>query len=234
MRERRGWTRSKLASHAGLGRMVVSRIERGLTNLDVDALQRIGAAMDRPLVVTFGRDPLDQPLDAGHLAIQELILRLAAGAGFGSTFEFPTRPAEPWRSIDVCLTSRADNAVVIVECWNSIGDIGAAIRSTDRKRAELASVVVPRRGPETSIASVWVVRATARNRRLLAAYPNVFATRFHGSSSRWVQALATGAVVPSEPGLVWCDVGATRIFAWRRESPDPVLHSPSHGRDREE
>jgi hypothetical protein len=63
---------------------------------------------------------------------------------------------------------------------------------------------------------VWVVRATARNRALVARYPEVFAARFPGSSARWVAALTTGALPPSQPGLVWSDVGATRLFAWRR------------------
>jgi len=72
MRERRGWTRMELASRAGLGRMVESRIERGIGNPDLDALQRIAAALDRPFVVSFGgRDPSETTADAGHLAIQE-------------------------------------------------------------------------------------------------------------------------------------------------------------------
>jgi transcriptional regulator with XRE-family HTH domain len=48
MRERRGWTRTQLADRAGVGRMVVSRIERGQTGLDLDVLQRIGLACVRP------------------------------------------------------------------------------------------------------------------------------------------------------------------------------------------
>jgi hypothetical protein len=61
-----------------------------------------------------------------------------------------------------------------------------------------------------------VVRATARNRQLVARYPEVFASRFPGSSIGWVRALATGTEPPAEPGLVWCDANATRLYAWRR------------------
>ena len=57
MRERRGLTRGELARRAGIGRMVESRIERAETNLDLNVLQRIGLALDRPLVVTFGSRP---------------------------------------------------------------------------------------------------------------------------------------------------------------------------------
>ena len=44
--------------------------------------------------------------------------------------------------------------------------------------------------------------------------PEVFASRFPGSSR--VEALTRGDPPPAEPGLVWCDVSATRLFAWRR------------------
>jgi hypothetical protein len=44
----------------------------------------------------------------------------------------------------------------------------------------------------------------------------VFDAKFPGSSLAWVRALTGCADPPAEPGLVWCDVGATRLFAWRR------------------
>ena len=65
------------------------------------------------------------------------------------------------------------------------------------------------------MATVWVVRATRRNRDLVARYPELFASRFTGSSRAWVQALTTGSAPPSDLGLVWCDVRATRLYAWR-------------------
>ena len=99
MRERRGWTRTELAQRAGLGRMVESRVERGMGNPDLDVLQRIALALDRPLIVSFGgRDPSEAPADAGHLSIQELVLRLGRAVGYRGSFELSTRPAEPWRS----------------------------------------------------------------------------------------------------------------------------------------
>jgi transcriptional regulator with XRE-family HTH domain len=217
LRERRGWTRIELASRAGLGRMVVSRLERGIANADLEALQRIAAAFDRPLVIDFGgRDPDESPRDAGHLAIQELILRLGREMGATGTFELPSRPAEPWRSVDVGMAFQRERRLVLVECWNTIGDVGAAARASARKQAELADLAVARWGASASVALVWVVRATARNRALVARYPEVFRARFPGSSRRWSEALTTGAMPPEQPGLVWCDVGATRLFAWRR------------------
>jgi len=196
--------------------MVQSRIERGQANPDLDVLQRIGLALGRPLLVTFGRDLAEGPADAGHLAIQELVLRLGRAAGFAGTFEVPSRPAQPWRSVDVALMCDEPRRVVLVECWNTIGDVGAAVRSTLRKRAEITDQAAARWGPEPNVHVVWVIRATARNRLLVQRYPEVFASRFPGSSRRWLDALEGGADPPVELGLMWCDVGATRLFAWRR------------------
>jgi transcriptional regulator with XRE-family HTH domain len=216
MRERRGWTRTELASRAGIGRMVESRIERGATNLDLDVLQRIGIALDRPLLATYGRDIQEGPADAGHLAMQELVLRLGRAAGYLGSFELPTRPSEPWRSVDVGLASDRHRRMLLVECWNTIGDVGAASRSTNRKRSELEDLAVGRWGNDARVGVVWVVRATARNRALLQRYPEVFGARFPASSRAWVAALTTAVPPPGDPGLVWCDVGTTRVFEWRR------------------
>ena len=217
MRERRGWTRIELARRAGIGRMVESRIERGVGGMDLDALQRIAVASDRPLLVSFGRDLVEGPADAGHLAMQELVLRLARAAGYQGMFELATRPSESWRSVDVVLTADPARRAVVVECWNIVGDVGASVRSSDRKRAEVETMAVARWGAEGHVGLVWVVRATASNQELVHRYPEVFAARFPGSPRDWVRALTTGGPLPAASGLVWSDVGATRLFEWRRE-----------------
>ena len=227
LRERRGLTRSELARRAGLGRMVEGRIERGVANPDLDALQRLAVALGRPLIVSFGgRDPLELPADdrsafvasacAGHLAIQELVLRLGRSAGYSGSFELATRPAEPWRSADVGLASDEQRRLIEVECWNTIGDIGAAVRVSVRKRAELNDLAVARWGPTGTAHLVWVVRATARNRALVNRYPEIFARAFPGSSRRWFEAITRGTAPPDEPGLIWADVRGTRLFPSRR------------------
>lgn len=217
LRRRRGWRQADLAARAGLGRMVVGRIERGAGRLDLDALERLAIAFEQPLTVTFGRDRLELTADAGHLAMQELVLGLGRGAGHAGAFELATRPAEPWRSADVGLRDDARRRLMLVECWNTIGDVGAAARSSDRKLAETRTLAAARWGEAPAeVGLVWVVRATARNRALVARYPEVFAARFPGSSAGWVRALTTGATPPATSGLVWCDVRATRLYAWRR------------------
>jgi transcriptional regulator with XRE-family HTH domain len=211
-------TQAEIGRQVGLSQGTISRAERGLGGgLTLDAWQRIGVALGRPLRVAFQRDVLGDTADAGHLAMQELVLRLGRVAGYPGSFELATRPAEPWRSADVGLRDDARRWLILVECWNTIGDVGAAARSSDRKRAEAASLAIVRWGEApAAVGVVWVVRATARNRALVARYPEVFAARFPGSSAGWVRALAQGSSPPAEPGLAWCDVGSTRLFAWRR------------------
>src|SRR4051794_12399947 len=87
--------------------MVIGRLERGVGAVDLDGLIRISVACDQPLTVSFGRDRLEAPADARHLAIQELVLRLGRAAAFQASFELPIKPAEPWRSADVVLTDDA-------------------------------------------------------------------------------------------------------------------------------
>jgi transcriptional regulator with XRE-family HTH domain len=217
-RHARRLTQQQVGDRAGVGRMVVCRIELGRGGgVTMDAWQRVTLATGRPLVITLQRDIGGETADEGHLAIQELVLRTARATRYGRSFELSTRPAEPWRSTDVGLRDDARRILLLVECWNTIGDVGAAARSTDRKRAEAEALATALwgEGPHT-IGTVWVVRATAANRALVARYPEVFAARFPGSSARWVDALARGAPPPAQAGLVWGDVRATRLFAWRR------------------
>ena len=216
MRLRRRWTQLQLADRAGLSRLVVTRLESSDGPVDLETLERVGLALGVSVDVGFGRDRLEEVADAGHLAMQELVLRTARAAGWQADFELPTRPMEAWRSIDVGLASHARREAVEVECWNSVGDLGAASRASNRKLAELEALATARWGEDAGVGLLWVVRATARNRALVERYPEVFAARFPGSSREWLRALTSGSRIPREPGLVWCDVGATRLFAWRR------------------
>jgi transcriptional regulator with XRE-family HTH domain len=233
-RRRRRLSQRTLGARAGVGATTVGRIERGGgAPASLDTWARLTGALGLPFRVELGRDPIEQTADAGHLAIQELLLRLGRAHGRARTFELATRTHDPSRSVDVCLRDDRQRVLILLEAWNRIDDIGAAARSTDRKVAEaegLAAVLgaqlplaggVPdgndvQDGPPYRVASAWVVRVTRRNRTLVFTYPEVFRARLPGSSLGWVGALAAGRDPPQEPGLVWCDVGATRLFAWRR------------------
>ena len=166
----------------------------------------------------FARDPQSDLADAGHLDIQEMLLRLTLARIWERMFEALSRTWGSDRSIDVRLLDRSGRRLVIAECWNTFGNLGEATRSSDRKvrDAQEQAVAIAGDGPPLQVGLVWIVRDTAANRATVAKYEHIFATRFPGSSQLWVKALTVpGAPMPSEPGLVWCDLRATRLFAHR-------------------
>jgi transcriptional regulator with XRE-family HTH domain len=218
MRTRRGWTQRELAGRSALGRLVIGRAERGLGPLDVGTLERIALALGVSLAIGLGRDMREDLTDAGHLAMQELILRLARPVGFTRTFEMPTRPNDPSRSCDIGLGSQRLRLAIDVECWNTFGDLGAATRSSRRKLAELEQIAVASWGAEARAGLVWVIRETARNRALIRRYPEIFASLFTASSRAWVATLTSGSKPPDGPGLVWCDVATGRLHAWNKRT----------------
>ena len=177
----------------------------------------------------MGRDSLEEPADAGQLGVQELVLRIGRRGGYRRTFELATKPSDPSRSTDVGLIDDTNRRLVQVECVNTFGNVNASIRSSDRKRAEAEELAIAMgHGDPYSVHIVWVVRATRRNRQLIATYPELFASRFTGSSRAWVEALSSGTPPPAELGLVWCDVkgpGSSNGAAARDETSKLVLNA---------
>ena len=81
-RHRRRTTQRELGAAVGLSQSAISRLECGEGGgLTLDLWQRIAIALNITLRVTFQRDPLAETVDAGHLAMQELALRLGRRAG---------------------------------------------------------------------------------------------------------------------------------------------------------
>ena len=106
--------------------------------------------------------------------------------------------------------------LILHEIWNRFGDVGRAVRSTDRKIAEAATIAALIGGDDPyRIASCWLLVDTAANRSVVARYPEIFATRFPGSSLKWVSALTEGGPVPNKPGLAWLDLRASRLVPFR-------------------
>jgi transcriptional regulator with XRE-family HTH domain len=201
-RRRRQLTQAALGEQVGLGQSEISYLESGngaATSLEMWVA--IGMALDRPIAIGFSRDVADPlPRDAGHLLAQELVLTLAEKTGRVARFELATRPMNPTFSVDVALRDR-DGTLILVEIWNRLDDLGAAVRSTDRKVADLAADT-----SSTPVVSCWVLVDSAANREIGRRYPAILRTRFAGSSAAWVNALSTGQPIPREPGLLWADV----------------------------
>ncbi len=224
-RKRMRITERELSDRVGVDQTRISQIELGKgEGAPLSLWIALGVALDQPLAVAFSR-PLGesrQPIDAGHLEMQEFLLGLARTTGRSASFELPTRPADPSRSIDVCIRDARHRALIVEEAWNTFGDIGAAIRATHQKGAQAADLAATIDDePPYRVATVWVVRASATNRALVARYPEVVASAFPGSSRRWAEALTSGAAPPLAPGIVWYDAATRRIYAWRSRVSRP-------------
>jgi len=217
-RRRRRMRQAGLAARAGISQGRLAAIEAGEGGgAPLEVWLALAQALGRYLKFEFARDPQAELVDAGHLAMQELVISVAQAAGWEAQFEAPSRAWESKRSIDVRLVDRAQRQVVIVECWNTFGDLGAATRSSNAKvrDEEQRAVAIAGDGPTFAVSLLWVVRDTKANRALITRYPALFATRLPGSSAQWLKALTTRSNPPAEPGLVWCDVRCTRLFARR-------------------
>jgi transcriptional regulator with XRE-family HTH domain len=205
-RRRRRLTQAELGLRVGLGQSEISHLEAGHGHgTSIATWKAIGIALSRPLAIGFVRDIVAAPRDAGHVAAQELLLRLAATHGRVGTFELPTRPADPSLFIDVCLRDRRARALILVEVWNRLDDLGAAARRMSRKVAE-SVVLAAAHAPPERVAWCWLLVDTAANRELIRRYPAVIRATFGGSSQAWVQALTIGSAPPHRPGIAWIDI----------------------------
>ena len=217
-RTRRRLSQASLAEAAGISRGRLADLEAGknAAGTPAEVWLALAQALGRYLRFEFARDPMQELADAGHLDMQELVLRESEGAWRGG-FELATKPMDPSRSIDVPLIDEVGRRLIVTECWNTFGNLNAAVRSSDKKVAEAAPLMPGKSGDEYQVGLVWVLRDTKTNRALIQKYEYIFAARFPGSSSGWLKALTVpGATMPTEPGLVWSDVRATRLFARRR------------------
>lgn len=203
-RKRRRWSQETLARKARISRSRLAEIEGGDGfHSSLDIWFAIARALGIYLRFEFGRDPQAELRDAGHLDIQELVLRVASPTVWKAAWE--SRSGS--RSIDVRLEDRAGKRIAIIECWNTFADMGEAMRSSDHKVSAVA---------DREVGLLWVVRDTRANRQLVERYSRLIESRFSGSSVEWIRALVVRGPMPRSAGLVWSDVRATRLFARRR------------------
>lgn len=192
-----------LAPRAGISVSQLSRIEHGRgADTPVRTWIRLGIALDRPIAVGMTETASTERLvDAGHLEMQEWLLEAGRRLDWDSAgWEVPTRPLDPRRSIDVLV--RIAEVLVLFECWNTIRDLGAAVRATTRKIGEANELAVAI-GART-VASCWLVRPTASNRAIVRTYPEAIRVRF-AASRAWAETLRARRSPPAELGFVWLD-----------------------------
>jgi transcriptional regulator with XRE-family HTH domain len=209
-------TQERLGERVGLRRTRIGELERGGgATAPLGLWVRLGKAIGRPLAVGFSRDLSSppEPTDAGHLAGQEVVLRLARALGRTGFFELQT-PASTG-VVDVGIRDDRQRVLILVEIWNRLSDLGAASRSTSRKVADVEATLLP---ASYRVASCWLLVDNAANRAIVRRFPEIIRARFPGSSARWVRALVDGQAPPVQPGIAWVDARTGRIGELRLRS----------------
>lgn len=218
-RRRRELTQAQLGHRVGLSGARIGELERGNgATAPLEVWVRLGQAMDRPLVVGFSEEPGSRQPSEALRAARELLLNLAREHGWQTIVPVPTRPRDPARSVEVVLQDDADRALIVVEVWNWLDDLEAAVRSTDARLADASgsAAVAAGTGPPDRVAACWLLADRAANRRLVAGYQEFLESRFPGSSVRWVRCLGHGTPPPIEPGFAWIDPQGRRVVPFRR------------------
>ena len=219
-RLRRRLTQARLGDRVGLGQTRIHELEAGQGAMAPLAVWfAIGAALGRPFAAGFSRDLelVADPADAGHLAGQELVLRLARAHGRTGMFELSTRPsARDGGSVDVGIRDDVHRVLILIEVWNRMGDLGNASRSTNRKVMEAAALAAFR---GYRVASCWLLVDTAANRTIVRWFPEILRAHFAASSFHWVRCLTEGAAPPMTSGIAWIDTRSERVRPMRLARP---------------
>lgn len=214
-----GLRQADVAARANVSTSTISDLERGVrVDHTLLVLVRAARAAGADLRAYLERaTTAEQPRDLVHLRHQELIVRTALGGGWAAQPEAPI-DADPTRTRAADVLLRRGNEQGLVEIWDWFEDVGAALRSWDRKLARVERSLFAGAGREApaKTSGLWVVRATRRNRGLVAGHRALFGSRFPASGRLWLRALSDRATpMPPAPGLLWVTVAGDRLLPAR-------------------
>lgn len=221
----RRMTQAAASASAGISRSEWSELERGKTVATVPTINRAAFAVGGGLDAWIKQaSAADQPRDAVHLRHQELIIRIASAGGWKALpEELIDRDARTSRAADVLLTrhnpAHGVREYALWDVWDWMADVGANVRDFSRRHEAVDRYAVTRMLPGEPLprtSACWLVRATQRNRRLIAEHRHFFRARFPGSGRAWLAALQDpNAALPTEPALIWVSVNGERLFEAR-------------------
>lgn len=203
-----------VAARCGVSQQRISELERGRgERATLGTWSTVAAGVGEQLVGFIEKQSgANLPRDIEHARRQALVIEIARDGGRVAAPEacLVTHPDRP-RSIDVLLRRREREETAVVEVWNLLLDVGAALRGLDEKIAGVGSDAGDHR-----VAGLWVVRSTSRNRSVFAQPAPMIEPRFPADPRAWLRALRDpGAPMPVDPGILWTDNSGTRLFAGR-------------------
>lgn len=218
-----------MATRAGISRGRWADLEAGRDgSATVATLNRaafaVGGSLDAWVKQTSAAD---QPKDSVHLRNQELVIRMSKPGGWEPLpEEFLDREARTSRAADVLLRRRGQDGVREYALWSVtdwVDDVGAIVRDFTRRLAAVDRYAIARMtgdDPLPRTAGCWLLRATRRNRQLIAEHRHFFRARFPGAGRAWLAALANAsAPLPKDAALLWVSVNGERLFAARLGGP---------------
>jgi hypothetical protein len=202
-----GATQEAAAGVAGISQSCWSDLERGRgASVSLRVWIRAASAVNSDLRAYLESvSATTLPRDAVHLRHQELVASTASRGGWS------IRPEQHVGGAGVAdLILRRRDRTALIEIWNWLADVGDAFRSWDRKLERLKT-------SDPGASGCWAIRATRRNRQLVADHRTLFAARFPGSAVAWMRALqGPNAPMPDAAALLWVSVRGDRLIAARR------------------
>lgn len=205
LRRHRRWTQSALASHAGVSREMVSRIERGdVTGMTIGSLDRVAQALGATLGVElrWRGAGLDRLLDSAHARLQQDFARWLTSIGWVVHVEVSFNHYGDRGRVDIVALHPTLRNVLVVEIKSALGDIQETVGRLDVK-ARLGRVIAAELGwnQVAAVVPVLVISDSRAVRRLVAEHEALFhryGLRGRGATS-W---LRRSAGIPPA-GLLW-------------------------------
>jgi transcriptional regulator with XRE-family HTH domain len=213
-RVRAGMTQAEGAARARISQPRWSELERGRgARATVETWARAAAAVGRRLATFIEQESgASLPRDIEHLRRQNEIVRRAAGGAWVGAPEMPLSTDASGRVVDVLLTRADQREACIVEVWDLLADVGAALRSFDAKTAAVGASL-----PSWHVEGAWVVRGTRRNRRLIRELDALVRARFPSDSRAWLASIDSASrPLPRGAALAWSGVASPTLHAWSR------------------
>jgi len=202
-----GLSQARLASLAGTSQTEVSKAERGLLDVSLEARCRLAAACGHELGWRLYPVATVRLRDSGQMALAQAIVG-ATHSSLRPRLEVPVAPGDP-RAADLVLTGEAE--IIHIEIERALVDFQAQLRSAHAKRDVIAAQ------DDRPIRLVIAVPARTKTRERLAPFSELIGQTMPASSRAIWRAIEDGESVGGD-GILFVRAPTKRL---PREAPTP-------------